>query len=113
MKDELIKILPDLKLAIEQGVTYAGDLFNRAIIYYKLSTIVGIVISFLLTILGIHFIKKFIKLDKEDEDEEKDIILAVVFGIIGLFAFMFSMFFIFDLIKLYTIPEIYILQLLT
>ncbi len=69
MKDELIAILPDLKQAVEQGIAYAGDLFNRAVSYYTLISIISIVIGALLLIGAIIGIFKAIKWCKNKDND--------------------------------------------
>jgi hypothetical protein len=113
MKDELIKILPDLKQAMEQGVAYAGDLFNRAVMYYKVSTIIGLFVCFMVFFNSIYFYKNYKKLEKDNDDTDSDAILAIIFGILGIVSILISIFLCLDLVQLYTIPEIYILQVLT
>lgn len=120
MKEELMKLLPDLKQAVEQGIAYAGDLFNRAVIYYKTITYVGISVSSLILISGIiYFISTYRWVHKKDDDgyERNDWEDRLTFNILFAFlipiSFVAIICFICDLIKLNTIPELYILQILT
>jgi hypothetical protein len=127
MKDELIKLLPDLKKALEQGVAYAGDLFNRAVMFYKIETIVFMAIEFVFLLFTPKFIKWIIAMAKyenlgyseqrESEEDETRLVIFGVFGVIGcITSFVFAICFLLnisEIIQLYTIPEIYILQVIT
>jgi hypothetical protein len=119
MKDELMKLLPDLKQAVEQGITYAGDLFDRAVVYYKIVTYIGLSISSIVLISCIIYcVNTYRWVNKRDEmgievnnlDDRAGVIFIVVFLLI--ISITLTPFFICDLIKLNIIPELYILQLL-
>lgn len=114
MKDELIKILPDLKQAVEQGIAYAGDLFNRAVSYYTILSIIGIVAGMLLliaTIVGIVKLYKYIK--KEYALDEEPAALFLLFIIPIIISIVLLCVNIDAYLQLKFIPEIYILQLIT
>jgi hypothetical protein len=113
MKEELIKILPDLKQAVEQGIAYAGDLFNRAVSYYTILSIIGIVVGGLCmlgTLFGFYKMVKWFK--NSDRDDELDpawtlLLLPTLITVIILIESINAY------LQLKFIPEIYILQLIT
>jgi branched-subunit amino acid ABC-type transport system permease component len=113
MKKELIKILPDLKQSIEQGIAYGGDIFNRAVVYYSVVSLINIAVGVILLIGSSYGIYKATKWFKQDDrDDTRDpfwifIILPIIFGII-LFIEGLSSY-----IKLQYLPEVYLLQLFT
>lgn len=120
MKDELMKLLPDLKQAVEQGIAYAGDLFSRALEYYKMITYVWLSVSVVLLIASItYFISTYRWVNKKDERGYKEnswddrTAGNFIFGFLLPISIVMLICFITDLIKLNTIPELYILQMLT
>lgn len=119
MKEELIKILPDLKQAIEQGKVYASDLFTRAVAYYKIVAWIEIIIGLLFLIISIVLIIKFvswykIKKTKNEYFDLSDVNPFIFFGFIVGFihAIVLLSCGITNLIQLSIVPEIYMLELI-
>ncbi len=115
MKDELIKILPDLKQAVEDGIVYIGDLFDRAVLYYKIANFAGIAISLIVLIAySIFMYKTHSWVERDEYNEWEDRVFPVTIGsVLALYHSFFLIFFIKLIFQLYIVPEIYILQLLT
>ncbi len=113
MKEELMAILPDLKNAIQQGVTYAGDLFNRAVEYYKLLVIIkissGILFIFVL-IVSLIFSKKIDWNTDHISAGQVLVITGILFGICVPILCLSTG--IQDYIQLTYIPEVYIYEML-
>lgn len=111
MEEELLKILPDLKLAVAEGVEYAGGLFNRAVDYYIIINIIGIVLGVVLLIFTAVALYKMVKwFKKPGRDRELDgawmfLMLPAGIGIILLVNC------INNYVQLKYIPEIFILNL--
>lgn len=131
MQEELTKMLPDLKKALETGVAYAGDLFNRAVIYYKFQTILWLIFDIIMISLTPIWIKWVIKaidydamgyseqeryIEEHKTSESRIIAKGVIGGLLIAIAFISLIALLFgigDLIKLYTIPEIYMVEIIT
>ena len=131
MQEELIKLIPDLKKVLETGVAYTSDLFNRAVMFYKIETIMWIIFNLIFIALVPLFIKWIItgKTESEMYDKEKEeylkkhktteewIIARVIFAVVGLVIALMCviglLFNITNLIQLYTIPEVFIMQVIT
>ena len=117
-------ILPDLKQAIETGVAYGGELFNRIITFVIIQKTVDIVISSILFAVSTIIVYKIFKYltNKKKEDEYfdlTDLSAPMFFGVIvvliigGLFIVMYPFVMyelIVDIAKIKIVPELYIVE---
>ena len=117
MNEELIKLIPELKEALAQGLEYGGELFTRAVQYYIQMNILWSIIFFINLIIVSILVYKATKEVKKEliKDNYTEVIPVVILtGIVALiipFCLFINRLTVF--IKLSTIPEIYILEQIT
>jgi len=118
MKEQLLTLLPDLKKAIESGVAYAGDLFNRAVMFYKIQEFIWLGFDLIFISLSPLFIKwviRGINADYNDDDKDKKEVIGIIGALllfVSILCFVCLFFNAINIIKLYTVPELYIFNLL-
>lgn len=112
MKDELIKMLPDIKQAIASGVAYGSDLFQRAVTYYTYQSylFIGMWTLFLLIsiVALICSVRWFKKGEKHYRDAEASVVIISSFFIMLFVICVIAC--LSDVIKLKTIPEVYMIE---
>lgn len=112
MKDELIKMLPDIKQAIASGVAYGSDLFQRAVIFYTYQTYLFIGMWILLLVASIIALVRSIKWYKNSESYDNFLESFIIFisSLLVLLSFFSIIYCVGNVVKLKTIPEVYMVE---
>jgi len=118
LETKVIEMLPDLQEALQKGLEYGGDLFDRFIYYHIIDNIFGIMMASLIFFISLKIRDKFLKVIYEeyenDHDEEgKNISIWGSGFILGILFFV--IFFIISInlsaiLKLLFIPEVFLID---
>ena len=111
-EQEIVKILPDLKEAMTQGLSYGGELFERFIQYKIITSIIAIVVSlvFVFTLKIVY--EKVLKKEEDWSYPDGLSIFAIIYIVLVLF-FSGISFFInsSELLKAIYVPELLLINL--